>query len=100
MTMSKNTIKRLGTGRKQIQSKSIDHDKTYGRRWKAAKQAYLAKYPLCVNCESQGITTRATDVDHIQKHNGDYRLMWDSENNYQSLCHSCHSSKTGRERCG
>lgn len=97
--MTKNVIKRLGTGRKPIQSKSIDHDRTYGRRWKAARKAYLAKHPLCVECAKQGLTVAAEDIDHIIPHKGNYRLMWD-ETNYQALCHSHHSSKTGKERCG
>ena len=43
-----------------------------------------------------GRYVRATDVDHIVPHRGDPALFWDEEN-WQALCHSCHSKKTRNE---
>ncbi len=57
----------------------------------------LTLEPYCRECARHGITTRATDVDHIIPHRGDRRLFYD-ETNLQSLCHSCHSRKTLAER--
>jgi 5-methylcytosine-specific restriction protein A len=49
---------------------------------------------------AKGYVTAATEVDHIQAHRGDARLMWDFENNVQSLCKPCHSKKTVKEDGG
>lgn len=40
--------------------------------------------------------TRATDVDHIVDHKGDWAKFTD-RSNLESLCHSCHSRKTAAE---
>jgi 5-methylcytosine-specific restriction protein A len=44
----------------------------------------------------QGRLVKATVVDHIVPHRGDVKLFWD-ENNWQSLCKSCHDHKTMTE---
>jgi 5-methylcytosine-specific restriction protein A len=51
----------------------------------------LAGQPLCVQCETEGRVTLATDVDHVvaKSKGGD-----DSLDNLQALCHECHSKKT------
>ena len=70
--------------------------KLYGKRWQAARAAWIATYPLCVECERQGRTTAATDVDHITPHRGNMERFWDVSN-WQALCASCHAKKTRRE---
>lgn len=65
----------------------------YGAAWQKARKAYLEAHPLCVECLKHGRYVRATDVDHIIAHLGDQKLFWD-RNNWQALCHSCHSKKT------
>lgn len=69
----------------------------YGGKWQRARLAYLAKHPLCRMCEAQGKVTAANVVDHIVDHRGDMKLFWDSQNNWQSLCVSCHNKKTADE---
>ena len=66
----------------------------YGRKWQAARKAFLAKNPLCAACMEHGRLTPATVVDHIVPHRGDMRLFWD-EKNWQPLCKDCHDRKTG-----
>lgn len=56
----------------------------------------LLNEPWCCECAKRGIRTRATDVDHVEPHNGDWELFTD-RSNLQSLCHSCHSRKTMAE---
>ena len=56
----------------------------------------LLKEPFCRSCARQGRRIRATDVDHITPHRGDWALFV-NPNNLQSLCHSCHSRKTAAE---
>lgn len=68
----------------------------YNYKWQKARESYLAKHPLCVECESEGMVTVATDLDHIVPHRGDKALFWDRDN-WQGLCHSHHSAKTQRE---
>ena len=51
---------------------------------------------FCRECSKRGIRTRATDVDHIVDHKGDWDVFCDPSN-LESLCHSCHSRKTARE---
>jgi 5-methylcytosine-specific restriction protein A len=63
----------------------------YGRRWRRARDSFLAEHPFCVDCKAL-----ATDVDHETPHRGDYERFWD-ETNWRSRCHSCHSAKTARE---
>jgi len=70
-------------------------ERGYTTQWDKARKGWLAHHPLCVECERQGRTTAATDVDHIVPHRGDMELFWDREN-WQSLCGRCHRAKTGR----
>lgn len=68
----------------------------YGTQWNKARKRFLKRNPLCVECMKAGRYVKATDVDHIVPHRGDAQLFWD-EDNWQALCHHCHSVKTGRE---
>ena len=71
----------------------------YYGRWQRARAAYLAKHPLCAECERQNRLTPATVVDHKTPHRGDMALFWDSEN-WQALCKPCHDKKTAKEDGG
>ena len=51
-------------------------------------------------CEDEGKITPATELDHIQKHNGNPELFWDLKN-LQGLCAFHHRSvKAQMERSG
>jgi 5-methylcytosine-specific restriction protein A len=69
--------------------------KLYGRRWRQRRLAQLAKEPWCADCLRANIYTPATDVHHLQRHNGNIELFMTSP--LESLCHICHSRKTARE---
>lgn len=72
----------------------------YGYRWQKYRKQFLARNPLCRECEKQGQVKAATDVDHIQAVTGpDDPLFWEPSN-HQALCHECHSAKTARENGG
>ena len=58
--------------------------------WKRLRARVLAEEPLCRECGAL-----ATDVDHASGDPSD-----NSRANLNPLCHSCHSSKTMRERNG
>ena len=66
--------------------------------WKRKRLSWLRQHPLCVMCEDIGRTTAAGVVDHIVPITaGGARL---DDENLQSLCKSCHTAKTNRERAG
>ncbi len=71
----------------------------YNSRWQRARKMFLARHPLCAECERNGRLTAATVVDHIIPHKGDQALFWD-ENNWQPLCKQCHDRKTVQEDGG
>jgi 5-methylcytosine-specific restriction protein A len=56
---------------------------------------FLEQYPLCRRCESLGIVTAATVVDHVIPHKGDQVKFWD-RGNWQPLCEACHNRKTAK----
>ena len=72
----------------------------YGHRWRQARASYLGRHPLCLECQAQGVTKAATDVDHEAAVSGpDDPRFWD-ESNWQGLCHACHAAKTVAEDAG
>lgn len=72
----------------------------YTSRWRKASKAFLRAHPICLKCfNSTGEIVPATEVDHIVPHKGDQKLFWDTDN-WQALCHNCHSAKTAREDGG
>lgn len=64
--------------------------------WRQLRAGQLLREPWCRECAARGIRQRATDVDHIAAHRGDWAAFTDPTN-LQSLCHSCHSRKTSEE---
>jgi 5-methylcytosine-specific restriction enzyme A len=73
----------------------------YDGRWRKASKAYLLEHPLCVDPYGVHgeVLVAATDVDHIEPHRGD-PVKFGDRNNWQGLCHSCHSRKTATEDGG
>ena len=57
----------------------------------------LLREPWCRACAKRGVRTRATVVDHVTPHKGDWALFTD-RGNLQSLCKSCHDRKTALEQ--
>lgn len=56
----------------------------------------LMREPWCRECARRGVRTKATVVDHVQPHRGDWARFTDRAN-LQSLCKPCHDRKTARE---
>jgi 5-methylcytosine-specific restriction enzyme A len=63
----------------------------YNAIWRALRAAQLRRHPFCRIHGLLGVNVRATEVDHILSlaAGGSSR-----PENLQSLCHSCHASKT------
>lgn len=66
----------------------------YDRRWQKIRALYLAKHPLCVECQKAGKLTPATEVHHVVPVSAGGS---DAENNLMALCKPCHSRKTREE---
>ena len=68
--------------------------------WRRLRLAVLMEENFCRHCANNGRTVAATDVDHINGHDGPESVaFWDREN-LQALCHPCHSRKTAKEKGG
>lgn len=67
----------------------------YDRSWREARKVYLAQHPLCAIHAARGEVVGAVLIDHVIPHKGNYNLFW-KEDNWQSLCLSCHNYKTAR----
>ena len=74
-------------------------ERGYTNQWLKESRAFLDENPLCVECKAKGKLIRAECTDHITPHKGNETLFWD-RNNWQPLCHECHSAKTAREDGG
>ena len=98
-----NTVKKNGYCEQHIKEMNRNKKNTnewknlYGRQWQREREAYLKRNPLCIRCQEHDKIVVATVVDHIRDHKGNLGLFWDV-NNWQSLCKSCHDSKTTSER--
>ncbi len=63
----------------------------YDSEWRTFRGNFLAKFPKCIECGDF-----ATDVDHIKSlREGGNKL---DETNCRSMCHRCHSRRTGRDQ--
>lgn len=75
----------------------------YGYKWQQAREAFLARHPLCQCplCGEGRIRVRAASVvDHKVPHRGDMKLFWDHDN-WQALAKQCHDSwKQALEKSG
>ena len=71
------------------------HQRGYGRAWQVIRKYILSRNPLCRECERLGLVSLATDVHHIKplRDGGTHET-----DNLMPLCHSCHSTITGREK--
>lgn len=75
-------------------------ERGYTAAWDRARAGFLRHHPHCAACAREGLTVRATVVDHVVPHRGDQRLFWDPAN-WSALCTNHHSSwKQQREKSG
>jgi 5-methylcytosine-specific restriction protein A len=67
-----------------------------GRRLQERRKRWFALHPLCVHCAERGITTIATQLDHVTPL---FRGGRD-DGPVQGLCLECHQAKTAEELRG
>ena len=73
--------------------------KYHTKQWQTLRQIQLSQHPICAGCKSEGIIAAAQHVDHIFPWQQIGEMAF-THNIYQSLCQSCHSSKTYLEQQG
>jgi 5-methylcytosine-specific restriction protein A len=92
--------------KQQDERRGSAHERGYDSRWAKARAGYLRKHPLCVHCHMLKRIVAAGVVDHIIPHrlkdaldSGDRHqinraryLFWDADNNWASLCATCHNT--------
>lgn len=69
-------------------------ERGYDADWRAVRRQYLAAHP---DCQHEGCTAPATEVDHIQSvaSRPDLRLHW---SNLRGFCKHHHSQRTARDQ--
>lgn len=74
-------------------------DKYQSALWQTTRKLQLSRQPLCQSCLISGIVKQAEHVDHVfpWQQIGEHAF---THNIFQSLCQSCHSSKTALEQKG
>ncbi|HHL0201241.1 HNH endonuclease [Raoultella ornithinolytica] len=84
-----------GEGWKQYKPGQTRHQRGYGTKWEIIRERVLKRDSgLCQDHMKRGIVKQASCVDHIiPKAQGGT----DADSNLQSLCWSCHATKTGKE---
>jgi 5-methylcytosine-specific restriction protein A len=66
------------------------------KRWKKVREIFIRQHPLCVACTEKELIVQASVVDHIVPISKG-GSPW-SFSNFQSLCKSCHDSKSAKEK--
>ena len=99
---TKVAFKKDGTPNQAVRQAFYNHSpeshKLYDRKvWQTLRLQTFQKYPSCVCCKQQGKIVKATDIDHVIPHRGDYELFTDLDNLW-ALCQDCHHIKTGFEK--
>jgi 5-methylcytosine-specific restriction protein A len=61
-------------------------------RWRGLRASFLRRFPLCVMCKAEGISTLAVDLDHIIDRKVRPDLAYDPAN-LQGLCKPHHNAK-------
>lgn len=86
------SCKKLSTKKYDKNYRNQENDKFYhSREWKRVRGLQLSKHPLCIMCSHP-----ASIVDHIVEiQDGGAKL---SLTNLQSLCTSCHNTKTQEQK--
>ncbi len=97
MPTIKKSVRRPWQPERKVQSGRIHSNTKFyqSTQWRKLRAVQLDRQPTCQECEKRGVSILAKVVDHILPINqGGEPLSLD---NLQSLCHTCHNRKSGRE---
>jgi 5-methylcytosine-specific restriction protein A len=88
------------------------HARGYGHHWRTYRLWWLSDHPYCGDrmdgypgtgdsaCASHGQQTLGTQVDHIRQVTGADDPSFFDSTGHQTLCRSCHQSKSQRDHHG
>jgi len=82
-------------GEKYDKDRPSPSKRGYGTVWQKIRKSHLRKHPLCVSCKQLNIIKEGEEVDHILPLNDGGTHHPD---NLQTLCKSCHSTKTAQDK--
>jgi 5-methylcytosine-specific restriction protein A len=91
-------IPQLDTRKRKPESphvKATRQERGYTDRWLRLSKQFLTEHPLCEDCDANGITEAATEVDHVDGLGPNGPRGFD-ETNLRALCKVCHAKKTRR----
>ena len=78
--------------------REVDNASFYNsKRWRALRNYFIQKNPVCAQCKRDGTIKGAQCVDHIKPISQFGMGVATDINNLQSLCNSCHAKKSSRE---
>ena len=66
------------------------------RAWQRIREVHLSNHPYCEECLRRGIRNLGRVVDHVEGHEGDWRLRF-FVGPFQTLCTAHHNAKAGYE---
>ena len=76
--------------------REVDNASFYNsKKWRALRNYFIQKFPLCAQCKREGRLKGAQCVDHIKPITMGGGML--DQKNLQSLCNSCHAKKSGKE---
>jgi len=85
-----------------VNATRINHWFYQSLAWRNTRNNYIKQHPTCVLCEMKGYTVKGYYVDHINPlgkiaHTYEDIIQACNPDNLQTLCKSCHASKTNKE---
>ena len=88
-------VLKLYTPRREVVARPKEHrgsrhDRGYDSVWERTSRSHLKRFPICVECERNGLTVLADVVDHKIPIEFRPDLRLDPKNRW-SLCHHCHN---------
>jgi hypothetical protein len=81
-----------------VDTGSAERQKLYRtQQWLRLRRSQLQQFPLCCECEREGVLRAAVVADHRAGHRGDWRARFFDPAALQSLCLEHHRAKLGLE---
>lgn len=84
---------RAATWREIDERRGNSNERGYDAAWRRFRRRFLSEFPLCRDCQQNGVLTVATEVHHLVKIRDNPARRLDPSN-VIGLCKPCHSKRT------